>query len=389
MYKYYIRQFLTYNGLFRLICITLISFLLIKNSAATEPEKRKIQTVVIDPGHGGRDPGAVGSKYQEKEIVLAIALKLGNYIEKHFSDVTVIYTRKEDVFVPLHERAAIANKNNADIFISIHANANERKDVYGTETFFMGLHKSEENLEVAKLENSVILMEEDYEDNYGGFDPNSVESYIELSITQQVFNEQSLELADFVEHQFAERARRHSRGVKQAGFMVLWQTTMPSILVETGFISNENEEAFLASEQGQDYLASAIFRAFRDYKNTIERRTQIASSSVNPSEIKIEEEQVYASTSKSIPDNKIRFKVQVTASSKNIPLDSEFFKGLSDVEEFRLNEMYKYAVGEADSYEGIETYCKTVKEYFPDAFIIAVRNNRIIPVKEALEALNN
>jgi N-acetylmuramoyl-L-alanine amidase len=353
-----------------------IIFLFTQRLQADEPDKNKIHTVVVDPGHGGKDPGTVGKQTKEKEIVLGIALKLGKYIEDNMSDVKVIYTRKTDVFVPLHERAEIANKNDADIFISIHANADPKWKAEGTETYAMGLHKSEDNLEVAKLENSVILMEEDYTTNYENFDPNSAESYIAISLLQNIHLEQSLEFASYIQNQFRERAKRKDRGVKQAGFLVLWQTTMPSVLVETGFLSNSEEEKYLASDLGQDYIASAIYRAFRDYKNDVEKNSVFyADNTVDPP------------TASNTDD--IRFKVQVTASKQSIPLSSEYFKGLSHVEEFVVENMYKYAVGNSKRYQDIVEYSETVKKYFPDAFIIALKNDKIIPVSEAIQETND
>jgi N-acetylmuramoyl-L-alanine amidase len=357
-----------------LISGLLLFFIFTGQTSADEPERNKIRTVVIDPGHGGKDPGTLGKKTKEKEIVLGIALKLGKYIQENQKDVKVIYTRKTDVFVPLHERAEIANKNNADIFISIHANADPKWRAEGTETYAMGLHKSEDNLEIAKLENSVILLEEDYTTNYENFDPNSAESYISISLLQNIHLEQSLEFASYIQNQFRERAKRKDRGVKQAGFLVLWQTTMPSVLVETGFLSSSEEEKFLASDMGQDYIASAIYRAFRDYKNDVEKNS------------------VFYAVKNSEPvvnGNDIRFKVQVTASRNSIPLSSEYFKGLPNVEEFLVEDMYKYAVGNSNRYKDIVEYSQTVKKYFPDAFIIALKNGRIIPVNEAIEEQKN
>ena len=357
-----------------LISGLLLFFIFTGQTSADEPERNKIRTVVIDPGHGGKDPGTLGKKTKEKEIVLGIALKLGKYIQENQKDVKVIYTRKTDVFVPLHERAEIANKNNADIFISIHANADPKWRAEGTETYAMGLHKSEDNLEIAKLENSVILLEEDYTTNYENFDPNSAESYISISLLQNIHLEQSLEFASYIQNQFRERAKRKDRGVKQAGFLVLWQTTMPSVLVETGFLSSSEEEKFLASDMGQDYIASAIYRAFRDYKNDVEKNS------------------VFYAVKNSEPvvnGNDIRFKVQVTASRNSIPLSSEYFKGLPNVEEFLVEDIYKYAVGNSNRYKDIVEYSQTVKKYFPDAFIIALKNGRIIPVNEAIEEQRN
>ena len=230
----------------------------------------KIRTVVIDAGHGGKDPGAVGSKAYEKDIALAIALKLGGYITEYIKDVEVIYTRKTDIFVELHKRAEIANSNNADLFISIHVNSGTRKSATGTSTFVMGLYKSEDNLEVANTENSVILKEDNYKNKYSGYEPDSPETYIIMNLYQNANLDKSLNFAQKIQSQFKNRAGRHSRGVRQAGLLVLWQTTMPSVLIETGFISNKTEEKFLNSTYGQEIIASAIFRAFRDYKEEME-----------------------------------------------------------------------------------------------------------------------
>lgn len=232
--------------------------------------KEKITTIVIDAGHGGHDPGCSGRFSKEKNVALDIALKLGRYIEENMPEINVIYTRKTDVFVELYERARIANEANADLFISIHCNANENKSAYGTETITMGLHKSKVNLETAQRENGVILLEDNYEQNYDGFDPNSPEAYIVFSMFQNAFLDRSIDLASKVEQQFRDRVNRKSRGVKQAGLLVLFKTTMPSILVETGFLTNPTEEKFLNSKEGQSYIASAIYRAFKDYKNGIE-----------------------------------------------------------------------------------------------------------------------
>lgn len=335
-----------------------------------QEESYTLNKVVIDAGHGGKDYGAIGSTANEKDIVLDIALRVGKYIDEYLPEVEVIYTRTTDVFVPLHERAAIANKNDADLFISIHANANPSSRPFGTETFAMGLHKSEENLEVAKLENSAILYEENYDSTYGGFEPNSAESYIIFSLMQNTFLDQSLNFASYVQNQFRERANRKDRGVKQAGFLVLWKTTMPSVLIETGFISNPREEKYLKSQQGKDYLASAIFRAFRDYKTWYDEKNKIP-----------EEE-------KKLVREQVQFKVQVLSSQNRIPLDSEHFNGLEDVQEVETTGSYKYAVGNASTYEAILKVKDTVREVFPGAFVIALKNGRIISLEEALSAGN-
>lgn len=253
------------------MCVSGIVFLLLL-TFSTEAGKTayQLRKVVIDAGHGGKDPGTHGAYSNEKDIALSIALELGRIINENLPDVEVIYTRDDDTFVELEERANIANVQNADMFISIHCNAAGNPDVHGTETFIMGLHKNNQNLQVAQRENSVILMEENYEEKYEGFDPNSPESYIVFSLMQNAYLQNSLRLADKVEHQFEKRVGRSSRGVKQAGFVVLWRTAMPSILVETGFISNEAEERYLNDDLGRVYMASGIYRAFRDYKQELE-----------------------------------------------------------------------------------------------------------------------
>jgi N-acetylmuramoyl-L-alanine amidase len=227
-------------------------------------------TVVIDAGHGGHDPGCQYGGAQEKKVTLAIALKLGKIIKENLKDVKVIYTRTDDTFVELWERAAIANRNNATAFISIHCNANDKKEICGTETYTMGLHKTADNLNVAKRENEVVLMEDDYTERYDGFNPKSPQAHIIFSLFQDAYFDQSLRLASRIEGEFKNKAKRTSRGVKQAGFLVLWKTTMPSILIETGFLSNTAERKYLTSENGQVYLASGIYRAFKEFKNEIE-----------------------------------------------------------------------------------------------------------------------
>ena len=232
-------------------------------------KKAGLRTIVIDAGHGGHDPGCQYGGKKEKDITLAIALKLGKIIKENLTDVNVIYTRSDDRFVELWERANIANKNGADFFISIHVNANEKQSACGTETYTMGLHKSQDNLEVAKRENAVVLMEDDYSKRYDGFDPKSPEANIIFSMYQNVHLDQSLRFASKVEKQFRNETKRLSLGVKQAGFLVLWKTTMPSVLIETGFLSNDSERKFLCSENGQDALAQGIFAALKEYKDEV------------------------------------------------------------------------------------------------------------------------
>lgn len=347
-----------------------------------EPDlKNKVHIVVIDAGHGGKDPGAVGSFAKEKDIALGIALKLGAYIKENFSDVTVIYTRDKDEFIPLYDRADIANKANADLFISIHVNSSPKNYVFGTETFVMGEHKNESNFEVAKTENNVITLEEDYSTKYEGFDPNSVESYIIFSLMQRTFLNQSVKFAGKVQYEFKEKARRVDRGVMQAGFLVLWRTTMPSVLIETGFISHPDEEKYLASQQGQEYLASSIFRAFRDYKQEIENSSKFENKPIQNTPLIVEK------TKPDSSEQTIYYKVQVFSSKTEISPDDASLKNFTDIEAFSSGNWYKYAVGKYYKYEEAGDSLKKIREKYPDAFIIAVNKSKIITVGEAKQIL--
>lgn len=248
------------------ILVLLISI----NAALPALNKRQIKTIVIDAGHGGHDPGCQYGGAKEKEVTLKIALELGKKISEELSDVKVIFTRKTDEFVTLWDRANIANRNQADLFISIHCNANKNTEVSGTETFAMGLHKAESNLEVSIRENDVILMEKNYEERYEGFDPNSPETHIILSLHQNAYLDKSIDLASRIEKYFVKNKVNSSRGVKQAGFVVLWKTKMPSILIETGFLSNKNDRILLTSDDGVDKITDNIKYSLVDFKQSIE-----------------------------------------------------------------------------------------------------------------------
>jgi N-acetylmuramoyl-L-alanine amidase len=257
---------------------TVLLFIILAISLATfgqlPKEVRQLRTVVIDPGHGGNDPGAVAGDVREKDLVLSVALRLGNMIKNGFPDVTVIYTRSKDVFIPLYERASKAIRSKADVFISIHANYVSQPVVRGTETFTLGLHRSQENLEVAKKENSVILLEEDYSSNYQGFNPNETESYIMFENMQSEYQSQSIALSANIQEAFTQNIGLTNRGVKQAGFLVLRQTSMPSVLVEIGFISNPSERKFLVSESGKEKISESIYKAFSGYKKMIDQKSR-------------------------------------------------------------------------------------------------------------------
>ncbi|MGQ7870333.1 N-acetylmuramoyl-L-alanine amidase family protein [Sunxiuqinia sp. sy24] len=343
-------------------------------------------TVIIDPGHGGRDPGAVIKQIKEKDIVLSIGLKLGTYIRENLPEVQVIYTRNKDIFVPLHERAAIANKHKADLFISLHANYCGTPSITGTETFVLGLHRTEENLDVAKKENAVILMEEDYSTTYQGFDPNSPESYIMFEMVQDEHLYQSINLAASIQDQFRDRAGRKDRGVKQAGFLVLRQTSMPSVLVEAGFLSNNYEANYMNSDKGQSYLASAVYRAVRDYKKVIDSKSDYKLVATNtPDETPVVDQQ--AQKVAATEENGIYFRIQLAASSKKIATNSSNFKGLKQVERIQISPVYKYFYGKTGTWKEIQAIKDKIKPLFPDAFIVAFEKDETISIKKALRKI--
>ncbi len=356
-------------------------FLLFLNLSASLPDLKNNGNwvIVIDPGHGGRDPGALGSFSKEKDITLAIALKAGAYIQQNVKNVKVIYTRNDDSTVNLEERPRLANKDNADLFISIHANWAPVESVTGAETYVMGHAKDQANLEVAMKENEVILLEDDYSTRYGKFDPKSPESYIMFSLMQNVFQNQSTDLASKIQTQFRERVARNDRGVKQAGFWVLFTTKMPSVLVETGFITNLNEEKYLNSKTGQDYLASAIYRACRDYINEIDSKSDISALHDQNADPEIHDNPALGSNADII------FMVQIATSSVKTDLKPENFKGIDDVVEIDSQDRFKYATGIFTDYSAAVKYRKRIEIDFPDAFVIAVKDRKILPLQEALE----
>lgn len=327
---------------------------------------KKISTVVIDAGHGGKDPGAIGKKVKEKDITLKIAKMTGNYIKQNCPDVNVIYTRNSDVAVSLLRRAQIANQNNADLFISIHCNANASSQPQGVETFVMGEHRNAANLEVAKLENASILYEDNAEQDYDNFNPNSPEAYIMLNFFQSEYKNASLEFAEHIQNQLVKRVGRKDRGVQQAGFLVLYKTTMPSVLVEIGFISNPAEENFMASNDGQTYIASALFRAFRDYKNEYEKDNIVEGS-------------VYENhnTSQSVDKDKIVYKVQIESRSRKIGNPSQHYKNLNDIDFYEHNGQYKYTAGIFYTKKDADNYCKQVKSKgYTTAFVVSFKNGK-------------
>lgn len=368
-------------------------------------EAQKVKRVVIDAGHGGKDTGAQGNNSNEKDIALAIALKAGKYIEDNLSDVEVIYTRKTDVFVELYRRAKIANEAKADLFISIHCNANPSSSPSGAETYVMGLHKSEANLAVAKLENASILLEKDYHVQYDGFDPSSPEGNIFFSMLQNAFLDQSLELATFVQKHLKDKVRLFDRGVKQAGFLVLYKTTMPSILIETGFISNAHDAKILKSDEGQDKYAYAVYRAVKDYKQTVEKTwspetpdTALASKEADTKTTEtvasdsVAETQVPESAGASATTNDVApvFRVQFLMTRNRLSQDAPELKGLEQVRYYRQTGMYKYTVGNEPTPEQAQKLIPSlVAKGFKDAFVVAFVGDERIPVDQAKKLLKN
>ena len=326
-------------------------------------------TVVIDPGHGGKDPGAVGANSREKDIVLSVGLKVGKLIEVNHPDANVLYTRKDDRFVPLNQRAEIANKAKADLFISIHCNALDRRRAspQGVETFVLGLHRSKDNLDVAKAENSVIMYEEDYSVKYEGFNPNEPESYIIFEFMANEFLDQSVKFASMVQNQLVSNSERVNRNVRQAGFLVLREVAMPSILVELGYISNRQEENYLKSESGQTSLAQSIYNGFKEYKREQDKKSHVfgatsPSSSSSPMG-------VTPSTS-TVSSGEIEYRVQFLTSSKKLNNGAATLKGLNPVEVYRDGNAYKYTYGSTSNQDEIRRALREVQKKFKDAFII-------------------
>lgn len=331
-----------------------------------------LKKVVIDAGHGGKDPGALGKKTQEKDIVLDVALRLGKMINDSLPEVETTYTRKTDVFIPLNERAEIANKNGADLFISIHANWVKNNEIRGAETFVLGLHRSKENLEVAQKENSVIVLEDDYTNTYEGFDPNEPESYIIFELMQNLYLEQSILMASMVQDSFG-KIERNNRGVKQAGFLVLRQTSMPSILVELGFLSNAEEEAYMASEKGKKELVNSLFAAFKHYKMQYDSTNKVSMATGRNRE-KIDD------------DKGIIFRVQIANMSKPDQIKTTAYGDVRVTEE---NGSYKYTIGNMRSYDEAYELMNRVKADYPDSFIVATENGKKVTVKYARKKTGN
>lgn len=390
------------------------------------PHDNKKWVVVIDAGHGGKDPGCHGLRYKEKDVALAVALKLGHLIEENDPNIKVIYTRSTDVFIPLNERAAIANRNHADFFICVHCNASPDKTKYGSATYVMGLYKSEGNLEVSKRENASILYEKDYKQTYSGFDPNSDEANILFAMYQNAYLTQSLDLAAKIQKQYVGNAGRIDNGVKQAGFLVLWKTTMPSLLTEMGFLTNPQEESFIGSGRGQTKIAESIFFALQQYIDEKEgvsfNRNDFKLTSAQPDStattgdtttntvpskpvkntLPSDAGKMKASIQSLHPDSegnagidsttpkltntndtsKIIYKVQIASSPKPLATDTGSFKSAPDVEMYMYNTIYKYTAGHFTSLDdAIKLQSQLRMQGFKDAFIVAFKGKNRVPVR--------
>ena len=347
-----------------LFCIFCISLVFSISTFA----KEGTFVVVIDPGHGGKDPGAVGKKGKEKNINLAVALLAGKFIQENHPDTKVIYTRDKDVFVGLDERANIANKSNADLFISIHCNASDNRNAKGAEVFTFGLSRTKENLEVAKRENAAILLEDDYEQKYEGFDPNLAESYIIFEFMQNKFVEKSVDFASLLQKEFIQSARRNDRGVKQAEYLVLRKSSMPRVLIELDFISNSEAEQYLISKNGQETLALCINKAFSFYKKEYDRKQRTLVVSEEKEETITQKDPIEESPTL----GKIH-KIQILTSPRQLKGKDPQLKGY-DADYYFENNLYKYTIGATSDWNEIQQLRKKITKDFKDAFIITFEN---------------
>ncbi len=384
-----------------------VIFIMIQPLSLVAQRHRAIQTIVIDAGHGGHDPGAIGQHAREKNLNLAIALKLGSQIQRSMKDVRVIYTRDKDFFVELYRRAEIANENKADMFICIHCNANKNHARKGAETYVMGLDKSQANLNIAKVENASILLESDYQSTYNGFDPNADESYIIFSLFQNSNLDQSTDFAAAIQEQFEKHQKGSIHGVRQAGFMVLYKTTMPSVLVETGYISNPEEEFYLMSDQGQDHIVSAICRALKNFRESVAnpanqhtdtaQPASIAPQTIADGHVKVvdttsvikQPEREVKSAVKPTSGSELSYKVQIAASIDKLEANDSRLVKFSNPQIYRHNGMYKYTIGDESTLRAAEKLLDEAwRKGAADAFIVIFRNGSRIPQDEAKRLLN-
>ena len=372
---------LTYNSKFdthKYLVLFFVLSLFFSNPFESFSQNDKF-IVVIDAGHGGKDPGGVANGYREKDVALNVSLLLGKLLSN--TEVKVVYTRKTDVFIGLWKRGKIANNAKADLFVSIHCNTVNNSKPYGTETFVLGLHANKQNLEIAKKENAVILLEDDYKERYEGFDPNSEESVLGLTLLQEENLDKSFSLAAEIQQNFSQNLKRKNRGVKQAGFVVLHQTYMPSVLIELGFLSNKNEGKFLDSKMGQQQMAKEIAKAITKYYQQLKANT-VVSQSVNiddsisntylPNETATEEEVI--------------FKIQIASSKNKLKAKSYNFRGLKNIERVKVGSYYKYYYGITSNYQEVKNaLLKAKKKGYSDAYIAAFKNGEKTSLSKVLK----
>ena len=396
-------------------CLFILSVITITGSTNANPVKpyfgKKKFTVVLDAGHGGHDPGNVGNGYKEKDIALKIVLAVGAILEKD-PDINVVYTRKTDKFIDLFKRGKIANEANADLFVSVHCNSHN-SEANGTETFVLGLHANRQNFEVAKAENSVIYLEEDYETNYAGYNINSPESFIALTIVQEEFLDQSIMLAKNIQKNFTVRLKRKNRGVKQAGFIVLHQTFMPSVLVEVGFLTYKPEGRYLNSASGQIEIAQSISKGILKYKKAIaenvgsdfsyesqnkSKEPDQTNTNTTPPKTKEEKKDTLVvsvenktpTTKTEINKNEVVFKVQIAAGGTKLKLIPSNFKGLKTLSIEPYKNIYRYLYGETNSYEEAKKLRReAVKAGYPAAFIVPFSNGKRTSLSEVSKSISN
>lgn len=414
-----------YTNMGKRISLFLIMFCLFALASVSAKDKF---TVVIDPGHGGKDVGAVGAISNEKSINLNIALALGNLIERNLSDVRVIYTRKTDVFISLKGRAEIANRAKADLFISVHTNSvpPTKTPPQGFQVYTLGMHRAKDNLDVAMRENSVISLEKGYEKTYQGFDPNSSESYIMFEILQSANMEKSVELARLIQRSVCSKANRNDKGVHQAGFLVLRETSMPSCLIELGFITSNEEEQFLNSSRGIDLMARGIYEAFVEYKNIYDGKVTIPYRPSTKNQLPIENVLGRLSNNTKTPAEQVEmpkrikvvtqprttqtptvkhernrqerqtsldeasasiplFKIQIFAINRELSFDSELFKGYKNISFEVDGSLHKYMIGANEDYYEILRLKEELKQEFPEAFIVAFKNGQRVNTGEAVK----
>ncbi len=357
---------------------------------ATGQNSPKPFTVVLDAGHGGKDPGNMGNGHKEKDIALNIVLEIGKRLESLLG-VKVIYTRKTDVFVELKDRANIANKAKADLFVSVHCNSH-KSQAEGTETFVLGVAQNKENFEVAKAENSVIFLEDDYQIHYEGFDPNAPETVIGLTLLQEEYTDQSILLADMIQDNFANQYNRVDRGVKQANLLVIRRTFMPSVLVEVGFLTNTGEGRYLNSPNGQADMSNAVYQAIAKYKSVLfDDRGDYTFEKNNNQTGDSSQAKITASPeiyTQNIKDKTILFKIQLFASSKKISLNRKNFEGLSPVSTEKIGNVNRYLYQGTYSYPEAVSFLKEAQQAgYKDAFIASYEKNKQIPLTEALKKI--